>query len=168
MSKRLAPRNRSDPGTLTQRDYGDAPRVATGRKTLAMPLLICEDDALVALELGEEAARRAISGIVVARNALDAFDAIEKERFDAAVVDLHLEDGRSGPRIARRLAELGIRTVVLSGGELHCEELADAPHVFIRKPTPAEIVIDCAMSGSACASPHEKARLDRRARTAET
>lgn len=114
-----------------------------------MPILICEDDALIALELSEEAARRAIDNIVVVANSRDALRAIDSGRFDAAVVDLHLEDGRSGPQIARRLAASGIHTVVLSGGELHCDELADAAHIFIRKPTPAEIVIDCAVLGFA-------------------
>ncbi len=109
-----------------------------------MPLLICEDDALIALELVEEAERRAIADVTVASNATDALRAIEAGAFDAAIVDLHLEDGRSGPSIARRLAERGVHTVILSGGELRCEELADAAHIFIRKPTPAEIVIDCA------------------------
>lgn len=115
-----------------------------------MPLLICEDDAFVALELREEAARRAIDHIVVVANSDDALRALECGRFDAAVVDLHLEDGRSGPRIARRLAERGVHTVVLSGGELQCDELADASHIFIRKPTPADIVIDCAALGFPC------------------
>lgn len=115
-----------------------------------MPLLICEDDALVALELSEEAARRAIGDVVVVANSGDALRAIDSGRFDAAVVDLHLEDGRSGPRIARRLAERGVHTVVLSGGELRSDELADAAHIFIRRPTPADIVIDCAALGFAC------------------
>ena len=44
--------------------------------------------------------------------------ALESGIFDAAIVDLHLENGRSGPRIARRLAERAIHTVILSGGEL--------------------------------------------------
>lgn len=115
-----------------------------------MRLLICEDNALVALELREEAARRGIDRIVVVADSDDALHAMEGGGFDAAVVDLHLEDGRSGPRIARRLAECGVHVVVLSGGVLQCDELADASHIFIRKPTPADIVIDCAALGFAC------------------
>lgn len=114
-----------------------------------MPLLICEDDALIAMDLHEEAARRPMGDIVVVANSDEAMRALESGIFDAAIVDLHLEDGRSGPRIARRLAERAIHTVILSGGELHCEELADASHIFIRKPTPADIVIDCAALGYA-------------------
>ncbi|HMN72806.1 MAG TPA: response regulator [Rhodoblastus sp.] len=109
-----------------------------------MSLLICEDDPLIALDLSEEAERRAVGEVVVVANADDALRAIDNGAFSAAIVDLHLEDGRSGPRIARRLAERGVRTIILSGGELDCAELADAAHVFIRKPTPADIVIDCA------------------------
>lgn len=114
-----------------------------------MALLICEDDALIALELSEEAARRSISPVVVVANSDDALGALESRDFDAAIVDLHLSDGRSGPRIARRLTARKIHTVILSGGELHCEELADAAHIFIRKPTPAEIIMDCAELGLA-------------------
>ncbi|MEI2736358.1 MAG: hypothetical protein V9G24_17240 [Rhodoblastus sp.] len=112
-----------------------------------MTLLICEDEPLVALELTEEATRRAIGDVLVVASSDAALRAIEGRRVEAAIVDLHLEDGRSGPIVARRLAALGIHTVILSGGELHCDELADAPHIFIRKPTPAEIVIDCAALG---------------------
>ena len=114
-----------------------------------MALLICEDDTLIALELSEEAARRSIDRVVVVANSDDALRALEKGVFDAAVVDLHLSDGRSGPQIARRLAERKIHTVILSGGELNCDELADAAHIFIRKPAPAEIIIDCAELGFA-------------------
>jgi len=119
-----------------------------------MPLLICEDDALIAMDLQDEAARRTMGEIVVVANSRDALEALETGAFDAAIVDLHLEDGRSGPHIARRLAERAIHTVILSGGELHCDELAHASHIFIRKPTPAEIVIDCAALGFPQASLH--------------
>ena len=114
-----------------------------------MPLLICEDDAIIAMDLHEEAARRPMGQIVVVANSDDALRALDAGAFDAAIVDLHLEDGRSGPSIARRLAERSIHTVILSGGELDCAELADSSHIFIRKPTPADIVIDCAELGYA-------------------
>lgn len=114
-----------------------------------MALLICEDDALIALELSEEAARRSIDRVVVVANSDDALRVLETDAFDAAIVDLHLADGRSGPQIARRLADRKIHTVILSGGELHCEELADAAHIFIRKPAPADIIVDCAELGFA-------------------
>ncbi len=114
-----------------------------------MSLLICEDDFLIALELSEEADRRSIEGVVVVANSDDALRALDGGDFSAAIVDLHLADGRSGPQIARRLADRNIHTVILSGGELHCDELADAAHIFIRKPTPADIIIDCAELGFA-------------------
>ena len=71
---------------------------------IAMRLLICEDDPLIALDLAEEAERRAASTLVVT-NAADALRAIEAFEFTAAIVDLHLTDGRTGPDIARRLAD---------------------------------------------------------------
>ena len=113
-----------------------------------MRLLICEDDPLIALDLAEEAERRAVSTVVVT-NAADALRAIAAFEITAAIVDLHLTDGRTGPDIARRLADRKVHTVILSGGELHCAELADASHIFIRKPAPADIIIDCAALGPA-------------------
>lgn len=109
-----------------------------------MTLLICEDDPFIALDLCEEAERRGARKVVVVGNSVDAMRALEGHEFSAAIVDIHLADGRSGPAIALHLAKRGIRTIVLSGAELDCVELADCAHVFIRKPTPAEIVIDCA------------------------
>lgn len=112
-----------------------------------MTLLICEDNALIALDLAEEAARRGISSVTVVANSAEALQALDLGAFSAAIVDLHLEDGRSGPNIARRLVERRIHTVILSGSELDSTELANASHIFIRKPAPADIVIDCAQLG---------------------
>ena len=114
-----------------------------------MSLLICEDDPIIAMDLADEARRRAIGHVTIVETSTEALRAIDGGSFDAAIVDLHLLDGRSGPLIARRLAERGIRTIILSGGELDCAELADAVHVFIRKPTPSDIVIDCAVRAPA-------------------
>lgn len=62
-----------------------------------MTLLIREDDAIIALDLAEGAARRGISPATVVASLAEALKALDVGAFSAAVVDLHLEDGRSGP-----------------------------------------------------------------------
>ena len=82
-----------------------------------MTLLICEDDALVALELEEQATRRGITSATVVANSVEAMQGLHVGAFRSAIVDLHLGDGRSGP------------------------------HIFVRMPAPADIIVDCTQIG---------------------
>ncbi len=63
----------------------------------------------------------------------------ETATFDAAVMDLDLH-GQQANGLALRLAEAGIKVVVLSGYE-RSPELADKVHECLTKPIPGEMLI---------------------------
>lgn len=100
----------------------------------ALRVLVCEDDPVLALELE---ACIAECGAVTCGSAPSHDEAHRLAGItlpDIAIVDLHLGDGRSGPRIAADFAARGIRVVIVSGDQSVDAVLARVDHVFLPKP----------------------------------
>ena len=78
-------------------------------------ILIVEDEALVAMELGlilED------MGHEIAGYATDSFAALSQAsrgQVDLALVDVHLADGPTGAEVGRKLAELGVNVLYITG-----------------------------------------------------
>jgi DNA-binding NtrC family response regulator len=97
-------------------------------------VLVCEDDPILALELEAIVVE---SGAVTCGSAStfdQARDLAGLTAPDLVLVDLHLEDGRSGPRLAEIFADSGLRIVVISGDTSIDSVLARVDHVFLPKP----------------------------------
>lgn len=97
-------------------------------------VLVCEDDPILALEL---------EAIVVESGAVTCGSAASFDQGrdlagltapDLVIIDLHLDDGRSGPRLAETFADSGLRIVVISGDTSIDSVLARVDHVFLPKP----------------------------------
>ena len=80
-----------------------------------LKVLVCEDNPLIALDLYEQvrAAGHECVGIgsVSTQCLLDA----ARSRPDVVLVDLNLADGRTGPQLVERLADIDIPSIVISG-----------------------------------------------------
>ncbi len=82
----------------------------------ALPVLIVEDEALIAMDLEDEVAAAGHRVVGVAGTARAAIDAAIRFRPAVVLMDLHLADGSSGEAAARRLFEASrIRCVFISG-----------------------------------------------------
>jgi DNA-binding response OmpR family regulator len=99
-----------------------------------MRVLICEDDGLLASELGIIAGEAGCEVTGIAATADEALRKAAETRPDVAIVDLHLGDGRSGADLAAALADQRIRIMVVSGDTSVDPVLARIDHVFLAKP----------------------------------
>lgn len=78
-------------------------------------ILIVEDEALVAMELGlliEDMGHEVAGFATDSRMALDPDCAAD---IDLALVDVHLADGPTGPEVGRRLADQGVSVLFITG-----------------------------------------------------
>lgn len=100
----------------------------------ALHVLICEDDPILALEL--EALVVACGAVTCgsAASFAEARDLAALSAPDLVLMDLHLDDGHTGPRLAEIFAEAGLRIVVISGDSCIDGILARLDHVFLPKP----------------------------------
>lgn len=103
-------------------------------------VLICEDDACLAVDLAlsVEAAGHAVSGIFA--NAQDAVAAAAAHTPDVAFIDLQLADGHTGGSIAQALQALGVKVIVVSGYPNVGAGLGTVPHTYAAKPVSPEMV----------------------------
>jgi len=108
-----------------------------------MLTLICEDDPIIAKDMFDEIAAAGLTAVGPARNGAEAVAAAEAHSPSIAVVDLTLEDGRSGIAVARELYRRGIAIIIYSGGLLSPEELSEVGHMFLRKPAPPGAIVEC-------------------------
>jgi len=113
-----------------------------------MLTLICEDDPLIARDMFDELAGSGLAAIGPARNWAEAVAAADAHAPAIAVVDLTLDDGRSGLAVARELNRRGIAIIIYSGGLLSPEELAEIGHMFLRKPAPPGALVECIRAAS--------------------
>ncbi|MDP2803389.1 MAG: response regulator [Phreatobacter sp.] len=100
----------------------------------ALRVLICEDDPVLALELEAIVVECGAVTCGTAASFDEAHDLAGLTAPDLVLVDLHLDDGRSGPRLAAVFAEGGLRIVVISGDSSIDSVLARLDHVFLPKP----------------------------------
>ena len=70
----------------------------------SMNILICEDEHLIAVDLGERLKAHGHNVIGIASNEERAFELIEQEKPDLAIMDVHLDNGTLGTDIARTIA----------------------------------------------------------------
>lgn len=119
--------------------------------------LVVEDEPLIGLDLVtllEDAGYEVAGPAPSLAEALAQADAFKPQ---AALVDVNLVDGPTGPEIARRLAALhGVRCLFLTGNP----ELADAGAAdgLIRKPYKIEVVAEAAawLAALALGEPRER------------
>ncbi len=114
----------------------------TGKGPEALRVLVCEDDPVLALELEACIAECGAVTCGSAPSHDEAHRLAALTQPDLAIVDLHLGDGRSGPRIAADFAERGIKVVVVSGDQTVDAVLARVDHVFLAKPMNPVILHD--------------------------
>ena len=109
----------------------------------AKRILLCEDDPILAIDLSAQIA--ALGHVVLGpvANAQAAFDIADRDQIDAAVIDLHLADGRSGPAIARDMHARGKPILLCSGRALAPEELKDLKHIYMGKPFGQDALAAC-------------------------
>lgn len=82
----------------------------------AMRILIVEDEALVARDLQTTLTRLGYEPPYVARNKTEAISVAREQRFDLALMDIHLENGSDGIEVARILQnDLNVPVVYLTG-----------------------------------------------------
>ncbi|SFE40537.1 response regulator [Roseivivax sediminis] len=92
-----------------------------------MKILICEDEAVIALALEDllEDLGHEVAGSV--RDSSAALRVARERGAELAIVDLGLADGWGGPRLIDELSALGVGCIVVSG---QAEDL-DAPEVTV-------------------------------------
>lgn len=106
-------------------------------------ILIVEDDPIFALDLQDLVWEAGGTPVGPARELQGALELASRYPIDLAVIDVNLADGRTGPALARLLADqFAVRTVLVSSEPLGPEELKDRPYVFVQKPVPASILTD--------------------------
>jgi CheY-like chemotaxis protein len=102
------------------REFTEAARLRT-RET--SPLLIVEDEATEVLDFADCAKSHGFKVVATARDAKGAREAIARSRPDAAIVGVHLADGRTGVALANELTLLGGNTAL----EISVRTIARAP-----------------------------------------
>jgi DNA-binding NtrC family response regulator len=105
-------------------------------------VLVCEDDPILALELEAMVVECGAVTCGSAASFDQARDLAGLTAPDLVLVDLHLDDGRSGPRLAEIFADRGLRIVVISGDTSIDSVLARVDHVFLPKPVQPAVLQD--------------------------
>lgn len=119
------------------------------------PVLIVEDEVMIALYLKDLLLQAGLSVQGVARSAAQALALAQTVRPAAAVVDIRLGPGPDGISVAEALLEAyGCRVVFLSGsGERETVERAGAVpgSVFLQKPVNPQVLVDRVQAALAAA-----------------
>jgi CheY-like chemotaxis protein len=79
-----------------------------------MNVLICEDDALIALDLAEMVSTHGHTVEAMVDRSSDCMERCAETPPDLVLVDLNLADGATGLDLVETLAERGIPTVIVS------------------------------------------------------
>lgn len=108
--------------------------------TVAALILIVEDDAVVALDL-QGAALDAGFDAVLAPSASAARSLLASGTPAAAIVDLRLQDGMTGPDLVRELVGRGVTVIVVSGEVEAVRAIGLPAMACVRKPALSEAVI---------------------------
>ena len=103
--------------------------------------LIVEDEIFVALDLERILTDAGYHVVGIAADRREALEAAGQCRF--AFIDVNLRDGCTGPQIARRMAENGIRVVFVTANPAQID--ADIPVLgFVRKPFSEAAILNAA------------------------
>lgn len=105
-------------------------------------ILIVEDEALVAMELGLllEDMGHEIAGF--ATNSAGALGHAERESIDLALVDIHLADGPTGVEVGRKLADQGISVLFITGNPDMIGATAHPVVGVLAKPADEALIAD--------------------------
>jgi DNA-binding response OmpR family regulator len=100
-------------------------------------VLLVEDEPLIAIDGQAMLLAMGVARVVCTRGVAITLDALQRETFDAAILDLRLDQDSSIP-LARRLDDLGVPFGFLTGyqGDAIPEEFKDRP--IVAKPFNAE------------------------------
>lgn len=79
-----------------------------------MRVLICEDDAILAMDIEIMAEDLGHSVCGICGSARECLGILGDLRPEVVTVDMNLRDGRTGPKILRRLQSEGIPAIILS------------------------------------------------------
>lgn len=106
-----------------------------------MRVLICEDNALIAMSLEDLVEHLGHDTAGTVSSAEEALRAARTARPDLALLDLRLADGVTGPELVGAFAEQGIGCIVISG---QVEEVSDRDGIFeiFRKPVNEQRLAD--------------------------
>lgn len=97
-----------------------------------MNVLICEDDAILALNLEVTVEDLGHDVCGVCRSAAECLSLIASLPLDVVTVDMNLRDGRTGPRILKELAMRKIPAVIVSSER--CDATALGAVAALDKP----------------------------------
>jgi len=103
-------------------------------------ILIVEDEALVAMELGLilEDMGHQVAG--VAANSRAALEELTSSPIDLALVDIHLSDGPTGVVVGQRLAEQGVSVLFVTGNPAMIRDAPERVVGVLVKPTDGKLV----------------------------
>ena len=105
-------------------------------------VLICEDEALIALDLEEMIYDAGHRPVGPARSYAEALELADVTRPTVAIIDINLADGVTGAKVAIALAKRGTRIIVLSSVTDVLAPLAGIPHVFVAKPVDPAMIAE--------------------------
>lgn len=132
-----------------------------------MPVLIVEDEALIAMDLEDEVAAAGHRVVGVASSAREAVEAATMHRPAVVLMDLHLADGWSGEAAARALFETSRTRCVFISGNLDSATRARLaalrPFAMLSKPVmPTELrsALDTARRELGWATPQAMRMVD--------
>lgn len=80
-----------------------------------LKVLVCEDNPLIALDLYEQVREAGHECVGIGSVSTQCLQDAARSRPDVVLVDLNLADGRTGPQLVERLADIGIPSIVISG-----------------------------------------------------
>jgi two-component system, response regulator PdtaR len=101
--------------------------------TVALKILVVEDEAMVAMLIEDALSLHGHAVIGVADTAAAALDMVEHDRPDLALCDVKLADGDSGVTVAQSLSARGIPCLFLSG---NCPPRTPEPLIIGCLPKP--------------------------------
>ena len=103
-------------------------------------ILIVEDEALVAMELGlllEDMGHEVAGFATDSRMALENFC---NSGIELALVDVHLADGPTGPEVGRQLANQGVSVLFITGNPTMVNGAADCAVGILAKPAEEHVI----------------------------
>jgi len=104
-------------------------------------VLILEDEAIIAMALEDTFLDAGIERIDTAMSVREGTELVEKNHFDAAILDLRLPDGSSYD-LAKTLISNGTKVIFHSGHALSNEVLAEFPDArACSKPSKPEVLL---------------------------
>jgi DNA-binding NarL/FixJ family response regulator len=105
-------------------------------------ILIVEDEALVAMELGlliEDMGHEVAGFATDSRMALDEARVVD---IDLALIDVHLADGPTGPEVGRKLADQGVSVLFITGNPTMINDAGHCAVGVLAKPANENLIED--------------------------